>query len=208
MHIFTELVDRHVNCARELISQEDFPETLLWINSHFTKLRQMLESIFALKDLSPKTLDHIMSFGEVLSAYIISKVIKKHIPQISFLNAQEVIVTDRAFGHAHVNSEATNKNIQNYFIKSSLVPIITGFIASTPDGEPTTLGRGGSDYTAAIFGAALNASVIEIWTNVDGVMTADPRKEPYAFPISRISYQEAMEKLNVKVTLNPIREKT
>lgn len=189
--ILVELGERHKNCACQLIQDELF-ETLKFIDEKFRQLDQLLEGICILKDFSLKTLDHIMSFGEILSAYIISKAIRSHLPS-SFLDARTIIITDRSFGHAHVNFEATNKNIQDYFNKNHEVPIITGFIGSSPDGETTTLGRGGSDYSAAIVGAALNVNIIEIWTDVNGVMTADPRKEPYAFPIPRMSYQEAME---------------
>ena len=110
-----------------------------------------------------------------------------------YLDARKLIQTDKTFSAAKVDFEATNRNILTYFAQANSIQIITGFIASTEEGITTTLGRGGSDYTVAIFGAALSAEVIEIWTDVDGVMTADPRKVYGAFTQKTMTYAEAME---------------
>jgi len=110
-----------------------------------------------------------------------------------FLNASKLIKTDSSFGNANVDFKTTNKNISNYFKKHTKLQIITGFISSTSKNEITTLGRGGSDLTASIFGAALNAKIIEIWTDVDGILTADPRKVKNAFSLPSVTYEEAME---------------
>lgn len=191
--IVGELIERQIVAAHSLIPQKRLAEALKVIDPIVDALRGVLEGIFLIKELSPKTLDLVMSFGERLSALIISEALQSSIPQARFLDAREIIKTNREFGGAKVEFEATNKNIQNYFQDSSYLPIITGFIGSSKENETTTLGRGGSDYTAAIIGAALDVGIIEIWTDVDGVMTADPRKEPYAFPIREMSYKEAME---------------
>jgi len=188
-----EMIARHVTSAQELIPKEKLPSALEEIEKNFLELRHILEGIFLIKELPPKALDLIMSFGERLSAFIISEAIQPIIPQARFLDAREVIKTDRTFGGARVDFEVTNQNIQDYIREFPCLPIITGFIGSTKENDTITLGRGGSDYTAAIFGAALGANVIEIWTDVSGVLTADPRKESYAFPIAEMSYREAME---------------
>lgn len=192
-NVLAALIELHSNSAKILISQERLPESLKALQKDFSELHNLLEEISLIKKLSPQKLDLLMSFGERLSAFIIAEAIQAYISQVRFLDAREIIKTDQTFGGALVDLEATNKNIQNYFFDFPCMPIITGFIGSSKENETTTLGRGGSDYTAAIVGAALHANVIEIWTDVDGVMTADPRKEPYAFSIPEMSYKEAME---------------
>lgn len=191
--LLAELCERHRKCAYELISQDRLPHAIQAIELSLQELHNILEGISLIKELSPKTLDVLMSFGERLSAYIIAMAMQAVIPQTKFLDAREVIETDNSYGNARVDFKATNHKIQHYFKANPSVSIITGFIASSKDSETTTLGRGGSDYTVAIVGAALNVEIIEIWTDVNGVMTADPRKEPFAFSIPEMSYKEAME---------------
>lgn len=188
-----ELIERHKATVQKLIPNERHVDVLEQLDQTFTELYEVLEGVYLVKELSPKTLDFLMSFGERLSAYIIAEAMKLVIPEAAFLDARKCIKTDRTFGRARVDFEDTNRHIKHYFSQFQGLPFITGFIGSTQDNETTTLGRGGSDYTAAIFGAALNVDMIEIWTDVDGVMTADPRKEPYAFTIPEMSYKEAME---------------
>lgn len=192
-NVLAEAIERHKISANMLISQERLPNAMKAIEQTLSELRNLLEGVFLIQELSPKTLDLMMSFGERLSAFIIAEAIQPSIPQARFLDAREIIKTNRAFGGSQVDFEETNKNIQKYFHDAPCIPIMTGFIGSSKENETTTLGRGGSDYTAAIVGAALNVDVIEIWTDVNGVMTADPRKEPYAFSIPKMSYKEAME---------------
>jgi aspartokinase/homoserine dehydrogenase 1 len=145
------------------------------------------------QELSNRTLDLILSYGERLSAYIIAQSAKPYIPSTYYLDARNLIVTDKNYGSAKVNYEETNSRISKHFKENPGVPIITGFISSTLEGDTTTLGRGGSDFTASILGAALNAECIEIWTDVDGVLTADPRKVARAFSIPQMTYKEALE---------------
>lgn len=186
--MLTGIISSHEIAAKSLISENKIHNSLKNIHQTFSEMQKILEGVSLVKELSPKTLDLLMSFGERLSAYIISQAL-----QSKYVDARDLIITDRNFGRAKVNFDETNKNIQKYFSSLSSIPIITGFIGATNENETTTLGRGGSDYTAAIFGAALDVQIIEIWTDVDGVMTADPKKEPNAFPISNMSYIEAME---------------
>jgi bifunctional aspartokinase / homoserine dehydrogenase 1 len=157
------------------------------------ELEEILHGVYLLKELTLRTSDYIMSFGERLSCTIISEAMNARGFNSEFLDSRNLVRTDDAFGSARVNFEITNKNILEYFSSHKNIQIITGFIGSTEKNETTTLGRGGSDYTAAIFGAALNAEEIEIWTDVDGILTADPRKVPDAFSLNAVTYEEAME---------------
>jgi len=138
-------------------------------------------------------MDYVLSFGERNSAYLITYTLRQNGLNTSYLDARKIIKTDKKFGAAKVDFTKTYDNIQNYYKQNPEIQIVTGFVASSKGGLTTTLGRGGSDYTAAILGAGLNASVIEIWTDVDGVLTADPRKVKKAFTIPTMTYAEAME---------------
>lgn len=142
----------------------------------FDELGDLLHGVYLVKEISARTNDFISGHGEVLSAKIIGSYFNSVGIPSSFVDARTLICTNEQFGSARVDFTTTNKNILAHFKKIKGVGVITGFIGATPNGEMTTLGRGGSDYSAAIFGAALKASEIQIWTDVDGVMTADPRK--------------------------------
>lgn len=145
-------------------------------------------------ELSPRTADTILSFGELLSSYIIAQAYQQIDKDVVYKDSRELIKTNNNFGKAVVNFEVSNQLIQEYFGgNQSQINILPGFIAQTSDGITTTLGRGGSDYTAAIIAGALNASQLEIWTDVNGMFTANPKIVKQAQPIANISYQEAME---------------
>jgi aspartokinase/homoserine dehydrogenase 1 len=159
----------------------------------FLELKNTLEGIALLKDASLRSLDSVMSFGERLSAYIVNQAFESRGLPSGYVDSRTLIKTDDTFGSAHVLIQKTYAAISNHFKKGPRIAVMGGFIASTEEGVTTTLGRGGSDYTASIVGAALNASVIEIWTDVEGVLTADPRKVPSAFLVPVISYEEAGE---------------
>lgn len=191
--IFKNLLGRHIGAVNFLIKSNSRKKVLKNIKVTFKELKDVLDEVFLNKDLSLKNLDYIMSFGERLSAYIISEALKgKHI-KAEFLDSRELIKTDNFFGNASVLRRETSKNIKIYFKDHKSIQIVTGFISSTLGGETTTLSRGGSDYTASILGAALGARVIEIWTDVSGIMTADPRKVKNAFTIDKMTYGEAFE---------------
>jgi aspartokinase/homoserine dehydrogenase 1 len=191
--MLNDLELRHINAVKTLINVNKQSMILANVKMLINELDDVVKGVFLVQEISPRVLDFIMSFGERLSAYIICETIKDKGIKCEFLDARKLIITDDCFGNARVDFEVTNKNIKNYFKSHRALQIITGFIASTPNKQTTTLGRQGSDYTASIFGAALIASSIEIWTDVDGVMTADPQKVKRAFSISRLSYEEAME---------------
>jgi bifunctional aspartokinase / homoserine dehydrogenase 1 len=188
-----QIEKRHLDAVRELIAVQKQSAILAQVKIKINELEDVLHGVYLVKERTPRTLDYIMSFGERLSAYIIAEAMKDRGIRASYLDARTVIKTDNHFGHAKVDFETTNKLIREHFNKHNEVQIITGFIGTSESGETTTLGRSGSDYTAAIFAGALNASDLEIWTDVDGMMTADPRLVKKAFTVPQMSYEEAME---------------
>ncbi len=191
--IFTEVKNRHLRISKALIPEEKYTSALLTIEENLHSLNKVLQGVFLVKELTLRTLDFIMSFGERLSCFIIAQSLDQENFPSQFLDARKLVKTDQSFGQAHVNIPITYKNIRNHFEKYQATQVITGFIASSDKEETTTLGRSGSDYTASLFGAALDCQEIEIWTDVDGVMTADPKKVSEAFTVYEMSYQEAME---------------
>jgi bifunctional aspartokinase / homoserine dehydrogenase 1 len=191
--ILQNVEQKHIAIVKALIDIKFQSKVIANIKMLVNELEDLLHGVFLLKELSLRTQDLVLSFGERLSTYIIFEYMKQSGIQGELLDAREVIKTDSRFGAARVNFKATDKNIKEHYRKSKGVNAVTGFIASTEKNETTTLGRGGSDYTASIFAAALDADEIEIWTDVDGVMTADPKKVKRAFTLEGISYQEAME---------------
>jgi bifunctional aspartokinase / homoserine dehydrogenase 1 len=188
-----EIEKRHLEAVRSLIGVQKQSSILAQVKFMINELEDVLHGIFLVKERTPRTLDYIMSFGERLSAYIISEAFKDRNLPAKFLDARTVVRTDNNFGYAKVDFEITNKLIRDHFKNHQEVQIITGFIGTSETGETTTLGRSGSDYTAAIFAGALRASDLEIWTDVDGMMTADPRLVKKAFTVPHLSYEEAME---------------
>lgn len=188
-----ELENRHVEAVRELLNVQRQASVLAHVKATFNELEDVLHGVFLVKERTDRSLDYIMSFGERLSAYIIAQAFISRNIEAEFLDARRVIRTDSHFGSARVDFTITNQNIEGHFNAHSGLQIITGFIGASETGETTTLGRSGSDYTAAIFAGALKASSLEIWTDVDGMMTADPRKVKRAFTVKEMTYEEAME---------------
>ncbi len=184
---------RHLDTVRELIGIQRQSAIIAQVKFTFNELEDVLHGVFLVKERTPRTLDYIMSFGERLAAYIIAEALKDQGVQAEFLDARNVVRTDSNFGYARIDFETTNKLIAEYFNTRNSLQVITGFIGSSASGETTTIGRSGSDYTAAIFAGALKASALEIWTDVDGMMTADPRKVKKAFTVKEMTYEEAME---------------
>ncbi len=188
-----QLEKRHLDSVRELTKVSTQSGILAQVKVQINELEDVLHGIFLVKERTPRTLDYIMSFGERLSAFIICEAFKDRGLPTEYLDARKVIRTDSQFGYAKVDFEVTHKLIRDHFKNHLDTQIITGFIATSESGETTTLGRSGSDYSAAIFAGALNASALEIWTDVDGMMTADPRMVKKAFTVPQMSYEEAME---------------
>ncbi len=191
--LLKELEKHHFDTARILINVQAQSRVFAFLKTLINELDDLLHGAFLLRERSPRTLDLVLSFGERLSAYLISQYMKELGMDAQFLDARQLIRTDDNFNAAKVDFETTNHNINEYFSTNKALQIITGFIAATEENETTTMGRGGSDYSASIFGAGLNAEEVEIWTDVDGVMTADPRQVKNAFSLDAISYLEAME---------------
>lgn len=191
--ILSVVEKRHLESVRDLISVQKQSSILAQVKFMINELEDVLHGVYLVKERTPRTLDYIMSFGERLSAYIISEAFRDAGIAAEFLDARNVIRTDANFGYAKVDFEVTNKLIRDHFKHRQDLQIITGFIGTAESGETTTLGRSGSDYTAAIFAGALNASDLEIWTDVNGMMTADPRLVKKAFTVPQMSYEEAME---------------
>ncbi|WP_461449743.1 bifunctional aspartate kinase/homoserine dehydrogenase I [Mucilaginibacter sp.] len=188
-----ELERRHFDVVKVLLEIQNQNPALTRLKINFNQLEELLQGILALRELTPKTRDMVLSFGERCSTLMISKIAAQYFPAI-FVDASEIIKTDNAFGNAKVNMELTEQLVRGFYSENSgKMLFVTGFIASNDAGQITTLGRGGSDYTAAILGSALNAEEIQIWTDVNGMMTADPRLVKKAFSLPELTYTEAME---------------
>lgn len=192
--ILDKLKSRHMETASELWAADTKKKYLPGLLENLKFLDNLLQGVFLVMEASTRSMDYVLSFGERNSAYIISAFLEQEGLPTEYLDAREIIKTDKSFGNAKVDFELTNPKIVNYYQKhKDKIQVVTGFISSARGGLTTTLGRGGSDYTASILGAALNAHEIHIWTDVDGVLTADPRKVKKAFTIPILSYAEAME---------------
>jgi len=189
-----ELETRHFDMVRALLQRQHQNPAFTKLKINFNHLEELLQGVQTLRELTPKTRDLILSYGERYSALMISKMAAQYFPEALFVDASELIKTDSEFGNAKVNTELTELLIKGFYAENkNKMLFVTGFIASNEAGQITTLGRGGSDYTAAVFGAALNASEIQIWTDVNGMMTADPRMVKKAFSLPELTYTEAME---------------
>ncbi len=190
---FANLKELHLHAVDILVHDKNADELKSKVNLLLNELEEILHGIFLVKELTLRTLDFVMSFGERLSCTIIAGAMNERGIDSESLDSRTIIKTDDNFGNAKVNFELTDKNISEHFAKHKKIQIVTGFIGSTDKGETTTLGRGGSDYSASIIGAALNAEEIEIWTDVDGILTADPRKVSDSYSLNAVTYEEAME---------------
>jgi aspartokinase/homoserine dehydrogenase 1 len=214
---FEDLAARHRDSAARFLKGKDKKDAVTEIDGLLGDLSRILEGIALLGELSARTLDLVMSFGERLSAGLLARIFTANGIEAVFLDARTLIKTNDRFGNAQYLSAETYANIRSFFagFKEKKIPlhVVTGFIASTVDGQTTTMGRGGSDLTGAIFGAALKADEVEIWTDVDGIYTADPRIVKNAFRIDEILYAEAMEishfgaKVLFPATVRPALEK-
>lgn len=192
--LLKELEQKHLDAVRSLLPIQQQSATLSLIKQKFNELENICDGIFLLRELSPRTKDRVVSYGELLSSLTIAAKLQSMNEGHHWIDAREVISTNSNFGNAAVNFTLTNEKMWLYFKQHDhQLYIAPGFIASDENSQTTTLGRGGSDYTASIFAAAVRASALEIWTDVSGMMTADPRLVLNAKPIQHISYQEAME---------------
>ena len=187
--LLEKVITKHIEFAKQLIVNNKQRSVIDDIKNISDELRETLSGIYLIRELSKHSLDQILGTGEILSSLIISYVID----DCKLIDARNFIKTDSNFGFAGVDFDKTYSLIAKSLTGSKKRIIVPGFIASNARGETTTLGRGGSDYSAAIFAAALDADVLEIWTDVDGFMTADPKKVERAYAIESLTYSEAIE---------------
>jgi bifunctional aspartokinase / homoserine dehydrogenase 1 len=204
-----KLIGKHTDFIKQLISKEKQSEILQKAEGIFIDLKEILNGIYLLKELSKHSLDQVLGTGELVSSLILSNLIKDSL----YIDSRNFIKTDNNFGFANVDFSLTDQLIQKAIPANVKFIVVPGFISSTLNGESTTLGRGGSDYTAAIIASALNADVLEIWTDVDGFMTADPKNVEKAYAIENLTYSEAIElshfgaKVIYTPTLRPVYKK-
>ncbi len=192
--ISSRLRCRHRDTAAALV--KDSAELVSLIDQKFDSLDEILRGLAAILELTPRISDLVVSYGERISSRIVAAAFRDRGIDAAHVDAREIIVTDSQFGKAIPQDTQIEKRSEEHLrplLDANKVPVMGGFIASNEDGITTTLGRGGSDFTGALVGGALNADSIEIWTDVDGIMTCDPRVCPEALRVKVISFEEAAE---------------
>lgn len=204
---------RHLDTIKDLMPVQDQSIAFGKIKIMLNELEDIMKGIFLIRELSPKTLDKVLSFGETFSSNIIVDYLNAEGLTTDLGDSKALIKTDNTHNNANVDFEVTNSNIVKYISSAANLVICPGFVSSNKEGVTTTLGRGGSDYTAAIFASALTADTFEIWTDVSGMMTSDPRQVAAASPIEKLSFQEALElshfgaKVIYPPTIQPVLDK-
>ncbi len=196
LNLSRSLRERHARVSSELVRGPQLQPLLGEIEGAFDRIDELLKGIAAVGELSARTGDNLYSYGELLSSRIVAAAFQPRGISSTMFDSRQVMITDARHGEAMPQFEETNERCAAQLaplVKRSIVPVMGGFIASSKDGIPTTLGRGGSDFSAAIIGAALDAERIEIWTDVEGMMTSDPRVCADARSIRVISFEEAAE---------------
>ena len=191
-----ELRERHYTTAGELLGTGVFTQFHSDLGTEFEEVEELLRGIAAVGELTPRTTDHVASFGEVLSTKLVTAALSAHGIEATLVDSRDCLVTDESFTRATPLFDETNSKLRaivDPIVDRGCVPVMGGFIGSTRSGVTTTIGRGGGDFSAAIVGAGLDAQRIEIWTDVDGMMTTDPNICPDARRIKVISFDEAAE---------------
>ncbi len=192
----TKLREKHYKEAQRLLTEKAQETVVETLSSHFKELSTLVKGLGILGELTPRSMDAVASFGERLSTLLLAEVLGGRGVPAHLMDARQLIITDENFSRAAPLFDLTDFAVRERLlpvIKSGKVPVVQGFIGSTRNGVTTTIGRGGSDYSAAIIGAALDAFDIQIWTDVDGIMTTDPRMVPEARRVRVISFDEAAE---------------
>ncbi len=209
-----DIQEVHINTIKILFDATNKTKCKNFVLEHLKKLSDTLNGVYLLNDLSDKSAARIVSTGEILSSFIITEALKFNGLNAILKDSRDLIKTDSNYSQAEVNYNETFQNIQNFILKDqSDIIVVPGFMSSDDKGEITTLGRGGSDFTAAIIANAVNAEILEIWTDVSGMFTANPKLVKQAKPIEQISYQEAMElshfgaKVIYPPTIQPVLDK-
>jgi aspartate kinase len=193
-----QLKDKHVSLLRDISSNMGTKqETISLLMEKLVKLERVLYGICYLEELTPRTMDLVQSFGERLSVILVSAMLQDMGVNAVPIMADEIgIISDGHYGSASANLTATRENVGGKIramIEKNEVPVITGFFGVTEDGHVTVFGRNGTDYSASVIGYAIEADDVEIWKDVDGFMSVDPRVVPEAVPIAELSYEEAAE---------------
>ncbi|WP_158793774.1 lysine-sensitive aspartokinase 3 [Granulicella sp. L60] len=194
--IGARLRHRHIDTAAALLETERFAKLQLALHAEFDALDDLLRGISAVGELTPRTNDLVVSFGERLSSRVMAEALQERGMQGAHVDARRCIVTDANYGKAAPVESAIEGKLAEVvlpLIEAGKTPVMGGFIGATVEGVTTTLGRGGSDYTAALVGGGMHAGAIEIWTDVNGIMTTDPRICPDALRVKTISFEEAAE---------------
>ncbi len=188
--------DRHLGVAAELLAENEQREFEVWVEAARADIRNLLERIATSPELCQELSDAVLAYGERLSSLLLAAVLRTQGNDAQALDPTQFIITDGQFGCAAPLLDHTfekTRSTLSPLLEKCIIPVFGGFVGSTMSGKTTTLGRGGSDYTAALVGAALVANEIQIWTDVSGVLTADPRVVPHAERVPRLSYAEAAE---------------
>ncbi len=196
LELLRSLRERHIETAKALLGSKRSATLAPRIQPLFSELENFLRGLSAVRELTPRGSDYLLSFGELLSSLIVADAFNLLGLSAAWVDSRECLVTDSRHTHTVPQMDETRDRSKRKIlplVSKKRIPVMGGFIAATVDGVPTTLGRGGSDYSAAIIGAALDADRIEIWTDVEGMMTTDPRLCPEARTIKRISFNEAAE---------------
>lgn len=193
-HLLLQLEEQHIQTIHALLPSSQQNLSIIHTKICVNEMEALLQSIFTLNELTDRSIAALVSYGEQLSCTIIANYLQSLGMKAVYTDARKLLITQNGFNNATLLPEKTNDNLKAwYHTVHDSIPVMTGFISSNEEGITTNLGRGGSDYTASIVGAALNADAIEIWTDVDGFYTADPRLVRKAFPLKEISYSEALE---------------
>ena len=208
-----EIRQLHLKSAKDLSGPEDQSRVAESVDVILTRLEGLLQGVSLVKECTPRTQDGVLSVGEQLSTLLVAAALRARGTKAEACDTTGLIVTDTNFGAASVKMAPTRERVVPHFEQSESLQVVTGFVAGTVAGEVTTLGRGGSDYTATLLGAILDAEAVEIWTDVNGVMSADPRIVKEAFSLESLSYDELMElshwgaKVMHPAAVQPAREK-
>jgi aspartokinase/homoserine dehydrogenase 1 len=208
-----EIRQLHLESAKELTGLEDRSRVAESVDVILTRLKELLHGVSLVKECTPRTQDGVLSMGEQLSTLLVAAALRARGTKAEACDTTGLIVTDTNFGAASVKMGPTRERVVRHFEQAESLQVVTGFVAGTATGEITTLGRGGSDYTATLLGAILDAEAVEIWTDVNGVMSADPRIVKEAFSLDSLSYDELMElshwgaKVMHPAAVQPAREK-
>jgi aspartate kinase len=187
---------RHLDTAQELLGEKGLAKIEGKLQATFAQAEAFLKGLAAIRELSPRSSDQMLSFGELLSSEIVAAALAVRGLDTVWVDSRKCVVTDAKHTRALPLADETRAQAQKHLaplVRAGRIPVMGGFIAATGEGVTTTLGRGGSDFSAAIVGAALDAESIEIWTDVEGMMTTDPRLCPDARTIRHISFNEAAE---------------